>query len=281
MNLLAYFSVLISVLFFACGSEVSNREIEGGMAVQSNQRQINDSLLLAAMQSEMEAVEAGIDELIAFTDKASSGKMNRRDFQAKVKKIDNLVKEQKEQIAKLEQELKAAGVNSPVVKLLEKNLEDKRRLVEQQARELIQLKNRVGELESENLGLKTEKVELTQTVKAQDQEISNINQQVNEAKMLLSRLQAEIQQSQGQAQNLQKQLNREYMRIATELVEIADDAKGVLGSAKGTRKDCAEKAFDYFCLAHKNGEYSALTQIQRLKDHKKLGKFVAGKDCYK
>ena len=261
--------LFLIIVITSCSSEKNGSGSKDYEALK--QRMQNDSILMADMGAEMEQIGKYIDEISNFTSNNPKGSTPE-----KLKAIENLIISSNKKINDLE--MKIANSNSSLKDngAFNMTLNTQKKLIQDQQKEIERLTGRVIDLEKTIDDKDVQIGGLKNTVDGDSKTISNLTKTVADAEKKLRLLNNEISQAQSSKASLENQINQEYASIASTLVTLAED----ISFNKETKRDMANKAFDYYCKLHKRGYYSALTEMTALKANKKLGKFVASKQCY-
>jgi chromosome segregation ATPase len=258
-KIIIYLIPIFTVVIFSCKSEKSELQA-------LKQRLQNDSLLLADMGTEMEAIDKSISEITSFT--SSSDKSTPE----KIKEMDNLIATTTEKIKTLEDKISKSNSSFKNTTALTKSLEAQKKLIEEQQSEIDRLKEEVGILKTE-IGKKEDVIGGLKTVAGENAKT------IAQAEARLRQLNSEINSAQMSKNNLDRQINQEYFTMAETLIELAVDRKGLLPNAEKQRREMTIKAYEYLCKLHKRGYYSALTEMSKLENHDKLGKYLKGQSC--
>jgi chromosome segregation ATPase len=262
-------AIMSTILFFACSSD-KNGPAKKSEYEALKQKLQNDSILMADMGAEMEQIGKYIDEISSFTAENPKGSTPE-----KLKAIEDLIISSNKKINDLE--TKIANSNSTLKDNVPLNisLNTQKKLILEQQKEIERLTGRVIDLEKtiddKDLqigGLKT-------TVDGNNKVISNLSKSVSDAEKRLRDLNAEISAAKSSKTALDNQINQEYASIAGTLVSLAED----ISFNGDTKREMANKAFDYYCKLHKRGYYNALTELSALKSNKKLKKYLVNREC--
>lgn len=263
-------ATLAALLFAQCGG--SNSDALQQELAALKQRVQNDSLMLLDFETQFSSIDSAISQVMRFTDDAYS--MDKRDLKSQIQQIDRILTEKNAEIEKLQKDISRANGSAKAVATLKKSLEDKQRLMEQQAQEVEALKMRISELQGENERLVNETAMLQQGIQQKDEIINAVSNQVAEEQRKLEQVRQEAARAEQTAKAAQQQTLSEYYMIADQLIESAR-----LVSKPKAKEDLASKAYQYLCKAHKANSYQALQRMDALKADKELGKFLKTAQC--
>jgi len=271
-------SLALSLLLAGCANE------QAAEISQLNDRIRQDSILLSEMGQEMTEIDEAIEQVLDYTaaqEGLEAGGIDLSDASQaeRLGKIEEIIKASTAKIERLEADLAKSQSSLLNNAGLRRSIAAQKKLLSEQQAEINRLSGRVEELEVENSTLREENATKTAKIERQSNDLQAAQATVQEAENRLRQIQDQVNQAQKQNQAVNDQINREYMQIAATLIEMAEDRKGLFGNGKKQRKEMCIKAMQYLCMAHQRGVYQAMTEINILQGHKKLGKYVKYESC--
>lgn len=263
------FALLATSLFAsACGDNTELKEENERLRAMVQK----DSALLAEYDQDIIAVDEAINEAMQFDMEMGSteGLANRDDILNKIGKMRSMLEENSGKISELENELKTSkGRYSS----LARTLNAKKQALQMQLENVAELEKRIKSLETENVNLKEEVAARDSTIAERTEDLQMTSAELEAKRLELQRTVAKAEQ---QAAEAKKAMIDTYMTMGNDLLADAEEVNG-----RRARRTAAEASYDWFCKAHKEGYQQALTRMNYLQSHKKLGKFVEDKTCAK
>jgi hypothetical protein len=261
-----------------------------------------DSMLLAKVSNQRNKFDSIYSEIEkAYADAQKDTLINKKNFLDKLDRIDKIVVDYNDEIEKLTKELeqsKSQNYSSTIAELQNK----KKQIEVNGINQVNELRTAVEKLRGENVSLKGQLAGLNLSSSEIFKERELLAKEIRRIKRERRKLEQaakNVAKSETDTTSVkspedltalkdalkksQEELTSGYMVAGNQLVEIVTNQKKFLGLFEKLPKDAkaeiAELAFDYFCKAHKRGNYEALQKITELKANKSLGKFVANKIC--
>lgn len=270
-----FFSIsVILMLITRCGSDSSASVSE----LEQLKNQIKeDSIFRESWAAESRKIDALLSDIAGFTTKAQGGSLQDDDLLAKASSVQSLIEEANERIAQLEKEASVQKSSSKKIPELLLNLKKQKANIMEQDSLIQVLQKRVKDGEVKIAELDS-KVNLQgKTIEEQQAEINKKVAELQRKEQQLADGYRELENTKRKAtEDLKKQQNSFRITAGLEKISAVELAKGMLPEKK---KQLLGEAWDYFCQAHKGGDYNALTEMNKLQSNKDLSKFVKDKSC--
>jgi chromosome segregation ATPase len=261
-----------------------------------------DSMLLAKVSNQRNKFDSIYNEIeTAYADVQKDTLINKKNFLEKLDRIDKIVVEYNDEIEKLTKELEQNKSKNYSASIAE--LQNKKKQIEVNGiNQVNELRTAIEKLKGENVTLKGKLAGLnlssSEIFKEREMLAKEIRRIKRERKKLEQAAQNVVKTEKDTStaktpedltalkdslKKAQEELTSGYMVAGDQLVDIVTNQKKFLGLfeklPKDAKSEIAELAFDYYCKAHKRGNYEALKKITDLKANKSLGKFIANKNC--
>ena len=262
-KIIFYLIPLFAVLLFSCKSEKSELQA-------LKQRLQNDSLLLADMGGEMEEIDKAISECALFTSKIDKSTPD------KIKEMDELITSTNEKIKDLEDKISKSNSTFKNNILLTKSLEIQKDKVKEQDEEIKNLKKLLTEYKGRIDELINKQGKELEAQKGLQTQLERLREENEKLKKDVASGISGGELSQSQIESLKNQMYKNQLNSAKYLIGLAEE----ISFNPKIRKQIARQAFEFLCKLQKDGYNQARVEINALKIHKKLDKFVEDLNCY-
>lgn len=194
LKLFAALAIMASS-FAACGNQAEEQQKKLDSLMQAcnmSQSELTEYLdLVNSISESLDYIQQAEGEIYK-TDGDATPQAKRAAVKEKVKRLSEVVKEQREKLATLEEKVKKGGASmaklQALVNSLKESIEEKEALIadlnlqiEQKNIDINNLTEHVGKLTTANEELTSEKEELTKTVEEKNEAITNQTNKMNEA----------------------------------------------------------------------------------------------------
>ena len=279
-NCIMWFSLSLFICLISCESDSSGNEDYEALV----QRIQNDELLLSEMDDEMLEIDKYIREIASST--LSTEELGEAEKEEILASVKEKIEMSEEKIKSLEEKLEKSNSSFKNNKALRRSLKAQQKLIDAQNSKVLFLEGKVDSLSKEN-------IELIETASSQGLEITNLEKiktdledAIKKARddyataiSILENKEKEIGIQNEKTKKLQDNLKKTLLGIAKNMIKTAENKKGIFKKAENERKEYSIAAFSYLCDYQKNFNIMQLDELNKLRNHPKLGKYVTGLKC--
>ncbi len=265
--------IVILLIFVGCNTEELKQKTQELEAMKNKQKQ--DSVLLERFTNEMNEINQVLDSVARLdTSLRQTGQIGKEHAIEKINRIDSILQARSLKVEALSKELKNLRSKFSRSLAVGKISEGKSKL-ELRSNYYKELKNKIKNLETENLNLKDVIYQKDLELVQRDSIIQIINQEREKQKEELEKLQAEIIASAQELADATNATATQYFQLALDLRNIADKTSVLFNKKK--KKNLIKMSYDYFQRANELGHPDAEKELIKMNKDKKYAKLLKEK----
>jgi len=281
-----YLLLFTFIFLLACGGDVDTTQIQKINDLQERIKE--DSLLLASVNSEMDAINNVLDTANNLNQQFKNGRnMPRQEALDKIQSLNTLLNESSLKIVKLKQELVNSKSSIKKNSVITKPIDVTETAIEKVKDYYFKLENDIRKLRSENVSLKeiikqkeAELIEKDDVISRIKKEREEQEKKLAEVSNNLAEVEARIKEAEREVEATKRESKTQkallYYDTGVELKLMFDDIdKKVIEIGTGKiKKELAKQAYQWFKKSYELGYPSAKSQILEMEGSKKYSKHL-------